>query len=257
MMMTENPITVINGRANVDVEAAEIGKKYNLDDGEDLEIEGKKKSEFEAEVKEDIDGGKEETIMIVAQEDVDNVIQKLLENSEEKSLRALSEKVSGGQKLVSGSENVVVAKEEFSHKLDDETEELTLSQTFSAKGLVYTPDDLDKLMDSLMEEFVPEGFVLSTKERIVNVEVLGNTETTVLSAAEADLQVTLKTFVVTDISEEIIKQALMGKSPKDAEKYLGSIRNVKTYELSINPRIPLFDFIPKDASRIIINLERE
>jgi len=252
-----DPITIVNGRADVEVEATEIGKKYNIDEGEDLRVEDQDDDDFVAEVNHDIDGGKEETLMIVAQEDIDNAIQKLLENSEEISLRALGEKISSGQKLVGGSENVSVVKETFSHKLDDETEELTLSQTFSAKGLVYSPDDLDKLIELLMEEFVPEGFVLSTKERIVNVEVLGNTETTVLSTYEADLQVTLKTFVVTDISEETIKQELMGKSPSAAEKYLGSIRNVKTYELNINPRIPMFDNIPKDESRIVINLERE
>jgi len=252
-----DPITVVNGRADVEVEATEIGKKYNIDEGEDLKVEDQDDDDFVAEVNEDIDGGKEETLMVVAQKDIDDATQKLLENSQEKALRALGEKISGGQKLVGGSENVTVIKETFSHKLDDETEELTLAQTFSAKGLVYNPNDLDKLIELLMEDFVPEGFVLSTKERIVNVEVLGNTETTLLSAYEADLQVTLKTFVVTDISEETIKQELMGKSPKDAEKYLGSIRNVKTYELNINPRIPMFDYIPKDESRIIINLERE
>lgn len=247
----------ISGNADVEVEAQEIGKDYNLDEGENLKIEDQDDSDYEAEVNEDIDGGKEETIMVVAQEDIDDATQRLLENSREKALRALGEKISGEQKLVGGSENVAIVKETFSHELEDETEELALSQTFSAKGLVYNPDDLDKLIELLMEEFVPEGFVLSTKERIVNVEVLGNTETTLLSSSEADLQVTLKTYVITDISEETIKQALMGKSPGDAEKYLGSIRNVKTYELNINPRIPLFDYIPKDESRIVINLERE
>ena len=255
----ENPeeLIYIKGTAEVDVEAAEIGKKYNLDDGEDLEVEDQKTSEFEAEVKEDIDGGKEEKISIVSQEDLDVIIQKLLENAEEKALRALGSAIPTGQKLVSGSEVSYVSKETFSHTLDEETEELTLGQTFVAKGLVYESLELDSLIETLVEEFVPENFVLSTKERSTSVEVLGNTETTVLSETEADLQVTIKTFVVPDISENTIKQELMGKGVGDAQKYLGSIRNVKTYEFNLSPRIPLLDFVPKDESRIIISLERE
>lgn len=255
----EDPIdhSITPGSADVEVEAAEIGDDYNIDEGEDLEVEDQDEDEFSAEVNEDIDGGKEEEVKIVAQEDIDNAIQTLQENSEENALRALGEKISGDQKLVKGSENVAVVKETFSHNLDDETEELTLSQTFLARGLTYNSEDLDFLVDALTEDFVPEGFELSNKERSVSVEVLGNTETTVLSSTEADLQVTLKTFVVTEISEEIIKQDIMGLSVGDAQKYLGSIRNVKTYELNLNPRIPFFDFIPKDGERIIINLERE
>jgi hypothetical protein len=252
-----DPGTFVNGSAEVDVEATEIGKDYNIDEGEDLEVEDQDDDDFVAEVYKDIDGGKEETIKIVAQEDIDGVKQSLFENSEEKVLRALDEKISGGQKLISGSDAISVVKETFSHKLEDETDELTLSQTLSAKGLVYNPDDLDSLIEILMEEFIPEGFVLSTKERVLNVEILGNTETTILSPSEADLQITLKTFVVTDISEDGVRNDLRGKSLGDAQKYLGSIRNVKTYELELDPRIPLFDNIPEEDSRIIITLERE
>ena len=247
----------IKGSAEVDVTAKNIGKKYNLDEGEDLTIDGEKKSEFEVEVKKDISGGKEEEIKIVSQEDIDSALQKLLEKSEESALRVLGQKIGSDQRLISGSETVSVIKEVFSHKLDDETEELKLSQTFSARGLVYAPTDLDAVVDTLVESFVDEGYVLSTKERSVNVEVLGNTETTVLNDTEADLQVTLKTFTITDISEEMIRNEIMGKSVADAQKYLGSIRNVKTFELSLDQRIPMFDYIPKDVERVVINLERE
>lgn len=251
----EDPI--VPGSANVEVEATEIGNDYNIDEGEDLEVEDQEESDFVAEVNEDIDGGKEETIMIVSQEDIDSAIDALAENSEENALRALDMKITGDQKLIKGSESVAVVKEIFSHKLDDETEELTLAQTFTAKALTYNLNDLNNLVEELTEDLIPEGFEISTKERSVNVEVLGNTETTVLNSNEADLQVTLKTFVVPKISEDAIKQDIMGMDVGDAQKYLGSIRNIKTYELNLKPNIPLFDYIPKDESRIIINLERD
>lgn len=249
--------TFIYGKKEVDVEAENIGSKYNLDEDEDLEVEDQDTSDFEAEVVEDIDGGKEETIQIVIQEDLDTASTSLLEKAEETAYRALDNKITGEQELISGSQGVSVIKEEYSHKLDDETDELTLIQTFAAKGLTYNPEELDKLIDELIQEFIPQDFMLSTKERAVSVEVLGNTDSTVLNSTEADLQVTIRTFVVTNISEDTIKRDLMGMGVGDAQKYIGSIKDIKTYEFNINPRIPFFDFVPKDESRIIITLERE
>lgn len=242
---------------DVDVKAKEIGKDYNIDKGEDLEVEDQDKSDFEAEVKKDIDGGAEETVNVVAQEDLDSLKKQLAENSQEKVMRALEDAVTEDQKLIKGSESMSVTKEEYNHELGDQTDEVSLKETFTATGLAYKSSDLDKLLENLVEDFVPEGFVLSSKERMTKVDVLGNTDSTVLSDSEADLQVTLRTFVVPDISDETVKDNLKGKSVGEAEKYLGGIRNIKTYELNIEPTIPLFNKIPNDINRINIILERE
>lgn len=252
-----DPITVVNGRAEVEVVAKEVGSKYNIDKGEDLDVEDEDNDDFVAEVSEDIDGGSRDTVQIVTQEDLETAAASLLEKAEETAYRALDNKISGDQTLINGSESLTIVTEEYSHKIDNETKELTLKQTFAAKGLVYNPKELDDLIDELIKEFIPQDFVLSTKERSVGVEVLGNTDGTVLNASEADLQVTIRTYVVTDISENTIKKDLMGKNVNDAQKYLGSIKDIKTYEFGIEPHIPLFDFVPKDESRIIITLERE
>ncbi len=248
---------LIPGQADADVLADKIGDKYNLKEDNDLIFDDYDEDAYAAEVVEDIDGGKEEKISTVAQEDIDTLKTSLLENTQDKNLLALNNTVTEKEKLISGSENTGVSKEAFSHSLDEETEELTLEQTFVTKGLVYETEELDKLIDKVVEDFVPEGFVLSTKERVVNVEILGNTEDTVLSDTEADVQVTLKTFVVPDISEDSIKKELMGKSVNEAQKILGSIRNVKTYEFNLSPRVPFFDYVPRDENRIKITLERE
>ncbi len=250
-------ITYIKGKADVEVEASVVGEKYNLDAGETLSVEDQKTTAFDAEIKEDIEGGKEEKIKVVAQKDIDDLKAKILENAKEKAIRALESAVAGDKKKISGSESVIATKESLSHVLDAETEELTLEQTYSAKGLLYKPSELDAAIDKMVVDLVPENYVLSTKERVLNVEVLGNTDSTVLSDSEADLQVTLKTYVVSDISEDTVKDAVLGKNVAEAQKYVGGIRNIKTYEFSIKPRYPFFDSVPKDKSRINIVIERE
>ncbi|OGC46203.1 hypothetical protein A2V49_04405 [candidate division WWE3 bacterium RBG_19FT_COMBO_34_6] len=241
----------------VEVEAKLIGKKYNLEKDKNLDIKDQKSSEFEAEVKEEIKGGKEETVKVVSQKDIDTIKLTLLENSQENALRALTAAVTGNQKLINGSTKTAVLKETFSNKLDDETDDLTLTQSFIIKGLTYEPKDLNELIDILVKDYVKEGYVLSDRERTINVEVLGNTETAVLSETEADIQVTLKTYIITDISEEKLKSELMGKKVSEAQKIIGGIKNIKTYEIHLNPNIPFMNFVPKDASRINLVIERE
>ena len=114
---------------------------------------------------------------------------------------------------------------------------------------------MDAILDKLVEEFIPEGFKTSTEDRDVSVDVLGNSDTSVLNATEADLQVTLKTFVVPDINEDTLKEELKGKNLTEAQRVLGEIRNVKTYELKINPNIPLLTRVPRKVENITIKIE--
>jgi len=112
-------------------------------------------------------------------------------------------------------------------------------------------------VDDLLVEFIPEGFVLSDKEREINVQILGVGDNTVLSPEKADLQVTVKTFVVPDIKEDTVKASLKGKSVTEAQEYLSKIRNVKTYSLNISSKIPLFNKIPGDVNKINLTITRE
>ena len=87
--------------------------------------------------------------------------------------------------------------------------------------------------------------------------MLGNTGTTELNTTKADIQVTLKTFVVPDITEENLMEQIKGKSVSETQKILGSIRNIKTYEFKLSPKIPIFGKVPTDENRIHITIERE
>lgn len=254
-----NPDLVIyvKGKASVEVEATEIGSKYNIDEGEPIVIEDQKQDEFTAEVEEDIDGGKTEKIQVVTEEDTLTLETELKEEVSKSSEERLSKTLSGNNKLIKGSESSVVTEKTFSHKIDEETDKLGLGLKMSASGLTYNEEALNRMLDEMVEGFVPEGFILSDKERSVSVEVLGNSDATILNSQEADLQVTLRTFVVPNVTEQWVKDELAGKDQVEAQKILGTIRSIKTYGLDIKPRIPLFDKVPTDKDRIIVKIERE
>ena len=246
------------GSIEVEIEAEKIGPEYNIAKDKTLEVKGQKKADFEGKVLEATEGGKSETVKVVAETDKQKLSEELTKEITDQSTSALKTKVANSQQLIEGSQKVTLISEKFDHDVGDETEKLALSKSTEVEGLAYMRSNLDKLLDELLKEFVPEGYEISDKEREVNVEVLGNSSNSVLSSTEADIQVTLKTFVVPSINEEEIKQSLLGKTPEEAQKILGGVSNIKTYEFNMsNGFLPFGRRVPKNPEQVEIIVERE
>jgi hypothetical protein len=255
----ENPMvqTYTLGEASVEVEATEIGESHNLKEDIELKIEQTKSSVATAMTKSDFTGGESKKVQAVALADIDNITKEINEAVLIKVTSALESKIASTQKLVKGSVRTITIKQTFSHKAGDETEKLTSNISVSAEGLVYLSSDLESMFDSLIKGLVTEGYSISSKTKEIKAEPLGNTTNSVLSPTEADVQVTLKAYEVPNIDKDKLKQELAGKSFAEAQKVLGSVRNVKDYALNINPSIPFFGFVPKDTNRINIEIKIE
>lgn len=245
------------GENTVDIEATTVGEDYNIGSSETLSVKGYKSSQMTAKTSDKIKGGKSEEVNVVAEEDKKTLSAKLIEDTKQKAAKSLQDKVGKSQKLVAGSVEVTITKETYSHNVGDETENLTLNATAVAKGLAYTDSSLKELLDKLVVDLVPEGYVLSEQDRETSVQPLGNSTNSVLNATNADIQVTLKTFIVADVNSDKLKNELKGKSASEAEKILGSIKNIKTYEFNISPSIPLLKKVPNDLNRIEVVIENE
>jgi hypothetical protein len=252
-----DPVVITPGNAEADVIAKEIGKDYNIDSGETLKFDDYSSSNYIAEVVEDVDGGSSDTLSIVAQEDLDSLIEKIAESVGTKGADSLKNSVKGDQKFVDGSESESLSEETYTASLGDETDEVSLSRTYLYQGLTYNDSELSSLLDTLLEGFVPDGFELSEEDTEVNVEVLGNTDATTLTTTQADLQVTLKSFVIPKLDKDSLKEQLVGIKLVDAQKILGGVRNIRTYELNLNPNIPLLQRMPSNIVNISIDLEKE
>lgn len=245
------------GEATVDIEAADIGDAYNIDEDETLEVDGYKSSEMTAKTKDDLSGGESKKVKVVSEEDKTNLQKKVTETAKTKAAGDIGRKLGKTQRLVEGSVTAQITKEAYNAKVGDEADNLTLTAYAGAAGLTYLDSELNSLLDKLVQNLVPEDHDLSEKQREVTVTPLGNSNTSVLNSTEADLQVTLKTFTVTRIDKDELKKSMAGKSVAEAEKILGGIRNITTYSIEINPTIPLFGKVPKDLDRIILDIANE
>ncbi|GIW69280.1 MAG: hypothetical protein KatS3mg101_0027 [Patescibacteria group bacterium] len=246
------------GEAIVDIEAADIGSAYNIDKDETLEVVGYKSSQMTAKTKDDLTGGESKKVKVVSEADKTNLQKKVTDTAKEKATGDIKSKLGrNNQRLIEGSVIAQITKESYNAKVGDETDKLTLTAYASAAGLTYLDSELNSLLDKLVQNIIPAGHDLSEKQREVTTVPLGNSNTSVLSSSEADLQVTLKTFTVTRIDKDELKKSLAGKSVAEAEKVLGGIRNITTYSIGIKPAIPFFKKVPKDLNRINIEIENE
>lgn len=234
------PAVTTPSSANVDITATDIGDSYNISDGKTLEVKGYDKDHVVGKTKGDITGGKSETVKIVTADDRTNLSNSLLADTKTKAETEIRNKLATNQKLIAGSIETKVSKETFSKNVGDQADKISLTQSAVAGGLLYFDNDLNRFLDEYVKDLVPNNYVLSSQNREVSVEVLGKSTSSVLSSTVADIQVTLKTFVVPDIKEEDVKRQLIGKNPTEAEKILGSIKNINTYEFKLSPAIPFF-----------------
>lgn len=248
---------LIPGEASVDIIATDIGESYNIDDGKSLRFSDYEKSELEGKTKEDIAGGKSEEVKIVTQEDIDALVSTVTGEAVQKAEESIKSKLGSTQKLISGSTEIETISDNFSAKVGDDAAKISLNKSVSAKALIYFENDLNSFIDKYVEDVVPENFVLSSQDKEIKAEVLGKSTNSVLSSAEADIQVTLKAFVVPDIKEEEVKNRLKGKTYKEAQEVIGSIKNVNSYEFSITPAVPFFKKTPSNIERIDVILVRE
>ena len=255
---TPGPLpTIVLGEAETNVEAVEIGSSYNITSGKTLDLEDYKSSEYTSTAQEDFTGGESKTIKVVSAADQKDLSDALYKTLIEKVDSTLESNLASGQKLIKGSGTAQIFSKEYSSAIDTEVDSLKLTLVLNLEGLAYSTDGVNKLLDSLLKDYVPDGYELSGEERQLTVEILGNSDSTVLSPSEADVQVTIKTFVRVKIDEDEIKKSLIGKKLSEAEKTIGGIKNIKNYEIVVSPNIPFLSRIPSNKSNIQIEVKRE
>lgn len=246
---------IVAGTTTVKVEAETFGEAYNIDEKKSLSVKGYDSKDVSAVSKTEFTGGKTETIKIVADVDRQTLSEKLGEQNTKDAADQLQNKTGSSQRLITGSLSTKVVQEKFSFNVGDTADKISLTQTVSAQGLVYSVSDLNGLVDKLIDTLIPEDFELAKKAREIKVEILGNSSSSVVNSTEADIQVTVKTFVQPKLSAETIKTSIKGKSVDEAQKILADVKNTKSFELKITPAVPFFKKVPNNLARINVTIK--
>lgn len=244
--------TIIKGTAEVTVTAEAIGDAYNIKKEREFSVKGYKSSQLTASNAEDFKGGSSKEIRVVTQEDLNKLERELGKYIEQMAPEALKSVVASGFDLIDKSQKVGGKSVILANKAGDEKSKLSGSITAQVEGLTYSKAELNNLMEKLSANLVPPGFEFYSYSRDLQVEVLGNTESTVVSPTEADLQVTFRFFIVPKIDKTKVFESVSGKNPQEALDILKKINGVESASLRTFSDFPLFKNVPARESAVKI-----
>lgn len=242
------------GEVSVDIEAGDIGEKYNISDDKTLEFKDYDKDDYIASTKSDISGGESKIIKYVTADDLKNLSTALLAENKQQAQEKFGKTGTQDKTYLRGSEILSIESETYSHKVNDETDSLELTQVVNVTGLAYSNNDLNTMLRQIIINLIPEGYKLYSDQLAASVETLGASDTTVLTSEEADIQATIKTKVIPNVDIEPLKNSLAGKNIPEAQKLLGGKREINSYELKVSPALPFFRRVPTNSSNINIEV---
>jgi hypothetical protein len=237
------------GKADVSVTAEKFGTSYNLPSNTKFTVEGT--SDIAAKNDKAFTGGTKKDVKVVSQKDLDKLEKDLQEKLEGDAKSEIESKASGEYIVLPNFTSVEFDKQSFSHKVDAEANEVSLTGTISFEGVSYKKSDLvDFAKDKLADEVGNDMMIDEDK-----VEVEASDISTKNNRTTA--KVNIKAALVPKIDEEEIADEIAGKSIKDATTTLQSLPEVERVNVNVFLNLPFLpQRLPFSAGKIKVNVEK-
>lgn len=220
------------GTATVEVEAQDIGAEYNLAKDETFKVSNYPRSDVDALAIVDFSGGSSEQISAVSQEDLDSLLEELEEELNKNSQKDLEGKINSEELLINESIILNTKSQDFSAKEGDEASTLKLSLSVDVNALAVNKEDLFKLIEEMLKDEVPDGYVLRQGQVDFSFEVEDEDD------GVYELSSTVKINLLPEIDIGKVAKDISGKYPPLAEKYLTGIPGYTRAQIRLKPRFP-------------------
>ena len=239
------------GQARVGVTAKEIGEKYNLPSGSQLNIGDEKPNDFLAKSDGDFSGGKETEVAVVTESDRSNLGIRITNELKDSLRQKLQVGIPVG--LISASEgaSLKIVGENFDRGIGETADTLNLTATGVGISYVFKSDDVKSVWQKVIQSSLPTNYTLSDTEKELSIDFSPDT----VGGSSPQLLVKGVSFVVPKYLAEDLQRNLAGKSLSSAKSYLEALQGVKTVKIEVWP--PIFGLATKmpprsDAIRVII-----
>ena len=242
--------SIASGEIIVEAVAENYGSSYNLDAGKSLSVTGYTK-QLTGVVTSSFEGGNKKTLSSVSADDLKNISQSALNDFKD----TFKAEVVDSQTYLKNSEIFSIASQTFNAKLSDPVAKLKVSQEITVSYFNYDKAEAITFVKGSLKDLLTSGYELYGKDLDIEVNILGNTDKTVLSSKEADAQLTVKSYKIPVLDEEKIKKDITGKSLNEVSNYFSDM-NVN-YNIEINPLFQILNVFPKDVSKIEVTVKRE
>lgn len=224
------------GKTDVDVTAALIGDDYNLASGTTFQVDGYSLSDIEAKNGDAFTGGSSREINAVSEDDQENLQNDLEKELQEMALSELKKDLSSNDctncVLIAESTQVTDSTADFNKKVGDEADSLSLSLEQEIQVLAINNDDLITLARSVLDDRIPNGYVLRDDQIEVDFEFEKEDD------GKYILKASVKANLFSEVNPEDIAKQISGKYPEVAESYL--INNIPGFvraQINLRPRL--------------------
>jgi hypothetical protein len=244
------------GSSEVNVTAAQIGAKSNLEEDAELTVASYDLDTYNSYIIDDnFVGGSSREVRIVAQKDMDELITDLRNELLEKINEEFSEE-SGNGTYILPSKSIIDETAKFDAEIESEAESVSLELTIEVEAVTYSGGDLKPVAQELLSQDLPTNYVLEDKEP----EILSSPSKTDLDELESEavvsIQANISSYAVPTLSEDEIKQMIIGKTFEQAESELTSKEEITKVSFMVIPEF-LQSFVKKVSTKsdnIIIKL---
>lgn len=228
---------LVPGKLEATVTALAIGAEGNIVEDTELTVLPFDKSSYYASAfDENFAGGASREVKVVSEADRLELLKDLRKELTEKINKEFQDE-SGNGIYIFPSKNIVSEVANFNFEVGNEAEELSLILNIEIEAISYTAEDLKPLASKVLASEIPENYILFDGDP----QILSAPTESDLDSLDIEKPVTLSvnisSFAIPILSEETIKNDILGKSIEDAKSILVSKEEIKSVEISITPSI--------------------
>ncbi len=222
--------TSLPGKAEVKIEAVDIGTESNLASGTEFSFAVLSRSDFVARNEEALSGGTSREITVVAKTDQDALLAGLSEESKSKAVAELSDLAPAGQKVIPESLTTAVLEKNFDHEVGQEATELKLALKSEFSILTYDPQELKNLIEDKIKELIPAGFEYRDQGEAMAFSLKNVTKDGV-----AIFNLDIKTQLIPQLDLGNIGKNIAGKRPDWVQQYFTNQPEIEGAAIKIRP----------------------
>lgn len=234
---TAKPNGTDYGKSEVKVVARQIGAESNLPKDSELMIVPYDTSTYNAFVKDPgLAGGSSREIRVVAQKDID----ELLQDSREELLENMNEDISDS--LPEGSYAVpsqVITKESatFSAELEDQAESLTIELELELEFITYSGSQLKPFASKVLAGEIPENHVLEDKdpEILFDATSVEAEEGTASTQSKFAIDISMSAFAIPQLVSDELRAEIVNKHPQEAAAILSAKSEIAKVQIVTKP----------------------
>lgn len=239
-LTTDGNVLTVTGKSKGGLVAENIGTDGNIDKNEKLTIEGFPTTVYFAIPINSFSGGSKRDIQTVSKDDINKLRANLLTQMKEEQDKAVAEAQNSG-KIVAQLTQAELTEEDFSKELGEETNNFSLMAKGKVTLYTYNEEDLKKILTSLVSDFVPSEYDLSSSH--ISYQITKAQE----QDQKINLTLTVSAKTVLKLDQQKLVGDILGKKTDEVvkmvkEKY--KIQDAKTNVASFIPflktRLPFF-----------------